>query len=384
MLLNKKQRIFLLSAPLLFSACNDDVINDSKDDSQKEPVEVIVPVDFRYLTLNNSGTCGEKPSISYVHKNSTVFPDYFLEVNGYQTPTNPNAAFQLRDKVLLAYGSFWNNTGLTVLDANSFVKKHDVSFDNSIIPYAIEWLGGDSVIVAGRYKNETTNAYIADISGAPLLKRSVDMGFTVYKMKKIGSKLFALGCRDNINEEPFNPKILVADINNIRESGFRTAGEDYHLGSKYAELCVDKNGNLWFAANKGGYKLFCLDTKSEKIIHTVEMPNSMSTYNELAYTISNDGSVIYLRNHKAFYTVNVDAPQKPDEPVFELLKHVGSLNDLKIADNGNLLFVNENMSCNAPSSVIEIDTKGEKWSVLSETKVGMVTKSIYVSKYEKQ
>lgn len=383
MLFNKRQRILLLSAPLLFSACSDDVITDATDDSDKEAPEVIVPVDFRYLTLNNEGSCGEAPSVSFIHQNATVFPDYYNQVNGSQILPDPNATLQLKDKVFLAYGSNWNDNGIVKLNANTFVKEQELNLGTAMIPYAIEWLGGDSIFVAGRYKDDETNAFVASIKDKPVLTRKVDMGFTVRKLKRTGGKLFALGTKDNFNGEALTPLILVADIKNISNNGFRVIGEGYHLSSRYSDLCVDKNGNIWFAADKGGYKLFCIDTKTEKIIHTVDMPYSITTLNELAYTISNDGKVVYLRYHKAFYTIDVDNPQTLDEPVYEYRKHVGQLNDLKITKEGNLLFIDQNMSCSSPSAVVEVKPQAGEWSLVSETTVGMVSKSIFVAKYEK-
>lgn len=384
MIFNKRQRILLLlSTPLLFSACSDDVITDSKDDSVKEPAEIITPVDFRYLTLNYEGNCGEKPSISYIHNNTTVYFDFFNQVNGSQILPNPNDIIQIKDKLIIAYGSNWNDNGLIQVDANTFKKESELNIGADMIPYAIESLGGDSVFVAGRCKTELNNAFIARVSDDLLLKRKMEINFTIRKMKRVGNKLFALGIKDNRNGEALVPNILVADITSMHKNGFRVIAENYPLSSRYSDLCVDYKGNLWFAADKDGYKLFCIDTNAEKILHTVAMPYSMSVNNELAYAISNDGKTVYLRNHKAFYAINVNDPQTPDEPVFEYIKHTGVINDLKISKEGHLLFVDQNISCKSQSTVVEIQNIQDEWSVLSETTVGMVAKSIYIAKYEK-
>ncbi|MGL5790146.1 MAG: hypothetical protein ACRCXV_09720 [Bacteroidales bacterium] len=387
MQLSKTCRLFLLSAPALLWSCSDDSVVTDKTESEKEPAEIIIPVDFRYLTLNKEGSySGQTASVSYVHKNGSVFPDYYKTVNGEQILCDPNAAYHFKDKLYLAYGSNWNDNGIAVLEGNSFKKVDQIELKRSMTPNAIEWLGGDSLIVAGRYKDENINGFIADVSKDAKLKRKIDFGFTVYAIKKIGDKIFILGCKDNKNGEALQPKLMVADIKNIHESAFRTIKSNLHLSSRSSAPCVDKNGNLWFGAIENDeqvYKLFCIDTKTESIKHSLKMPLTMSTLNEMAFSISNDGQTIYLRNHKAFYTVNVDKPAELDEPVFEYMKHVGTLCDLKTTQEGNLLFINQVLGASSPSEVIEVKPEGAQWNILKTIEVGESAKSIYLSKYEK-
>lgn len=387
MQLSKTCRLILLSAPALLWSCSDDNVVTDKTESEKEPAEIIIPVDFRYLTLNREGNySGQTPSLSYVHKNGTVFDDYYKTVNGEQVFCDPNAAFHFIDKVLLGHGSNWNDNGVSILEGNSFKKVDHIDLKQNMTPYTIEWLGGDSIIVAGRYKDEELNAFIADISGKATIKRKLNIGFTVYSVKKIGDKVFMLGCRDNRNGEPVQPDLIVMDVKNIHESGFRKIKSNLHLSSRYSVPSIDKNGNLWFAATENDerqYKLFCIDSKTETVKHAITMPVTMSTMNELAYTMSNDGKTVYLRSHKAFYTVDVDAPAELDEPVYEFLRHVGLLCDLKITKEETLLFIDQKQSPNTPSEVFEVRPDSKGWELIGTTEVGQNAKSIYVSKYEK-
>ena len=357
MLFKKTLSLILVSSSALISCSDDIAVNNENENQDKVPSEVIIPVDYRYLTLNNEGYCGEEPSVSFIHKNKTIYPDYFKDVNGVQILCNPNYAFHFKDKVLLAYGSNWNDNGVALLEANSFKKVADLNIKSAMTPYNIEWLGADSVIVAGRCKDENKNAFIADCTDGLTLKRKLDFGFTVYRMKKIGNKLYVAGCREKSNGETLQADLLVVEIDKLHESAFKTVKSNIHLSSKFADMCIDKNGNLWFASDEGSYKLYCIDTKTDVVKHTISMPLSMSTLNELAYAVSNDGKIIYLRSHKAFYTVDVDNPGELDEPVYEYREHVGLLCDLKMTEEGNLLFVNQNQSCFSPSEVVEFSPK---------------------------
>ena len=99
--------------------------------------------------------------------------------------------------------------------------------------------------------------------------------------------------------------------------------------------------------------------------------------------ISKDKDVIYIRNHKAFFTMNVDSPETPDEPLYEYRDHVGVLNDLKVAANGNLLFLNETLGLGIPSEVIELSPNtNAEWSLVGITETGICSSKIFVPAYE--
>lgn len=384
----------LLGAPALFFSCSDDTVIDDKTESEKEPAEIIIPVDFRYLTLNKEGSySGQKPSISFIHKNGTVYADYYNTVNGEQVLCDPNAAFHFKDKVILAYGSNWNDNGISVLEGNSFKKVDFLNLNRAMTPHAIEWLGGDSLLVAGRSIEDDSNAFILDISGLSEIKRKIDFGFMIFAMRQVKNKIFVFGDESRYPNNGLYPNLVVMDINNLHESAMRIIKKNIRISSKNSSPCLDKNGNLWFAGEEwiedenksgySGYRLYCIDTAKETITHTLKMPKTISTLNELAFAISNDGQTIYLRNHKAFYTVDVDSPTELDEPVYEFLSHVGSLCDLKMTKEGTLLFINQIQTPNIPSEVFEVRPDDKGWKLIGSTKVGESAKSIYMSKYEK-
>ncbi|MGL5921270.1 MAG: hypothetical protein ACRCZQ_12355 [Bacteroidales bacterium] len=394
MLFNKKQRIFLLSAPLLFSACNDDVINDSKDDSQKEPVEVIVPVDFRCITLNHEGSGGDKPSISYVHKDGTIYANHFTSVNQEQIVPNPRSASQINDKLYVTHSSYWPvqsqkwaQNGVFVMNPNTFVCERDIDLGKDYLPYAIQSLGGDSILVVGDDKTKTSNIIIGslDPGSKSFVKRTLNVDFPVNRVVRVGNKIVVSGNKTQSNGVYSYSKLGVWDLKSITPDQIQILVDKVNLSSRNTSILTDKYQRIWFGNESGsGYVLLCVDLKSGKLIHEVSMPLSMSSMNELALTMDNKGEKIYLRNHKAFYVISVDNPSTPDEPVFEYLAQVGSLNDLQMTQEGNLLFLNEVITPSRPSELIEVKPMmNQPWEIVKVVNIGSVARSIYVAKYEK-
>lgn len=394
MLFNKKQRILLLSAPLLFSACNDDVINDSKDDSQKEPVEVIVPVDFRCITLNHEGSGGDKPSISYIHKDATVYANHFASVNQEQIVPNPRSASQINDKLYITHSSNWpvqsqkwSQNGVFVMNPNTFVCERDIDLGKDYLPYAIQSLGGDSILVAGNDKTKTSNIIIGSVDPASdtFVKRKLNVDFPVDRVIRVGNKIVVAGNKTQSNGVYTYSKLGVWDLKSISPDKIQILIDKVNLSSRNSAILTDKYQRIWFGNESGsGYVLQCVDLKSGKLIHQVAMPYSISASKELALTIDNKGEKIYLRYHKAFYVISVDSPEKPDDPVYEYLSSASSLNDLQMTKEGNLLFLNEEATPFRPSELIEVKPMiNQPWEIVKVEKVGPVAKSIYVAKYEK-
>ncbi|MGL4493173.1 MAG: hypothetical protein ACRCT5_10025, partial [Tannerellaceae bacterium] len=134
-----------------------------------------------------------------------------------------------------------------------------------------------------------------------------------------------------------------------------------------------------------GYMLYCINPATEQIKHEVQLPYTLSSLNELCYTIDNTGKTIYLRCHKAFFTVDVDTPVTPDEPVFEYIKTVSELKDLDMTKDGTLLMIEQDLRAFAPSKIIELNPKkAGAWEIVKEYTVDPVASQIYVAKYEKQ
>ena len=377
---SKKLFVPILGAALIFASCEKDSSIDNQDDIVIDDniVDKIEPVDFQYLTLNRTNMYGEVPSISFMSKDGVMTPRMYYQTNNEDFPSEAVNALQVKDRLFLVVCDYWGFSGFMEVNPNTLLKVSEHSLNGDFLPYDMISLGGDSVLLAGAENNGDYNIVIGDINSEEFTKRKINSGNDINYVRKIKNKVFFAGSYSN------SAVISVADINNINNDSFRTILEDVRLGSKSSNFCIDKNNNIWFSNKESGsYMIYCIDTESETVKHKVSMPRSITTLNELAMAISKDKDVIYIRNHKAFFTMNVDSPETPDEPLYEYRDHVGVLNDLKVAANGNLLFLNETLGLGIPSEVIELSPNtNAEWSLVGITETGISSSKIFVPAYE--
>ena len=134
----------------LSSCDNDDnYINDNTDEEVTPPAETIYPVDFKYITFNHEGNSGEKPSVSYTHKDGTTYADYLLQVNNFQVNDNPMNALQIDDKLYIVHGGSWSDNGIIELNPNTFEIARTINLKNNVRPFVIEDLGDDLIAIGG-------------------------------------------------------------------------------------------------------------------------------------------------------------------------------------------------------------------------------------------
>ena len=377
----KKFSPLLLGLSLVVISCDKEEIIDAEVLVPAE--EIIVPVDFRYLTLNSAGhITGGKPSISYIHQDGTFNLNHFSKVNGVDMQSDSRNACQIGDKLFLLQ----KDRDIYEMNPNTFKLTRTIKNEVEFSPYEMVNLGGDSTLVVGATSKwpSIPTVVVGDLKGNSFIKRSFNTDFTVHKAVRVGSKIFMAGGRTQFNLEWTYSKLAVMDINNISKDSIRTIVDKVDLSSSNSNLCVDKNNNLWFI-NEENYalKLYGVDTENEKVLYTIDLPNTASTYNETAYTINIKNNEIYIRNHKAFYVISLDNPTAPDEPNYQYRGQVGTLNDLKLTKEGNLLVINEVGGSNKPSKVIELTpSKESDWSIVSENDIDPNANSIYLSKYE--
>lgn len=375
----------LLSLAIAFSACDNNVDVEKPTEPETKP-ETVYPVDFKFITLNNEGNSGETPSISYVRNDGTILLDYFKTANGFQINDNPLCATQIESSLYITHGGNWSDNGIHKLDPTTFNVIQSYDFKRDMKTYCMEHIGSDSIVVGGGTKDQDYNFVVASLSQNDFILSSFNVEFPITQIKRIGSKIFAAGTRSQNNGEYINARLIAFDTNAINKGGMRTVMSELNLPSYNAEFIVDKNKNIWIAGVKGsGYMLYCIDPATEQIKHEVQMPYTLSSLNELCYTIDNTGKTIYLRCHKAFFTVDVDTPVTPDEPVFEYIKTVSELKDLDMTKDGTLLMIEQDLRAFAPSKIIELNPKkAGAWEIVKEYTVDPVASQIYVAKYEKQ
>lgn len=394
MFFNKTLSFLLCGMPVLLMSCSDHVIDSNEDKTEVPEIEKVYPVNFRCLTLNHEGSGGDKPSISYIHNNGVIYADYFRQMNNAECVADPRSVTQIKEKLYIPHSSYWpvqsekwSQNGIFVMGANDFICEKDIDLGEDFMPYMVQDLGGDSVLVVGNTKNDVPNAIIGNISpNATKFKlREFTIDFPVNRISKVGDKIIVGGNRTQSDGVYTYSKLGVMDIKGLNPANIKVVVDKVNLSSRYSPFVKDKYQRIWFG-NQGGnsYVLQCVDPKSGKLIHEVSMPLTMSSINEMCFTMDNKGEHVYVRNHKAFYVISVDKPETPDEPVYEYRAHVGALNDLQMTKEGNLLFLNEVVTPFLPSELIELKPdKNAKWEIVKISEIGSVAKSIYVSKYEK-
>ena len=401
MLKNKINALLLASIMTIFAACSDEdpkpeppVVNPNPpvdtivpppvDTIIPPPIDPIYPVDFKFLTLNGSGRNGEVPSVSYF-KQDTIILDYFKEANGEHIGNKPLRTTQIEDKLYIVQS--WNNSNVEIVDPNSFKRLRKVGF-NDLMAYDLEYLGGDSAVVIGQEEdNKKMNFTVCNLKTDEFVQRSFNTGFSLSRALRIGNKLLVGGTQ--LSTYPVkDSKLAIFDIDNMSNNNMRIISEKMNLFNSNSDFIVDKNGKVWFVANND-YNLicFCIDPETETIIQEIPLPVTMSTMKDLSYTLDNTGSTLYIRSHKAFYSMNVDAPGELDEPDYEYMEKTNvNLIDLKMTKEGTLLVIDQIQSTQFKGSKVlefKTSTTGD-WKIIKEYELPKTSAiSIYVAKYEK-
>lgn len=350
--------------------------------------EKIYPVDFQYITLNHTaGAENESPSISYVNNDGISIPTYFKDANNENIESFPQGANQIREELfIMTPDNRAEFNRILVLDPNTFVKKRVINFGSSFKPFDIELIRDNLVLVVGEEldKNDRHNIIVGDLreEGDKFVKKKFSLGYNLRRILKVGDKIFVGGARRS------NSKLVVFDIDNINIEGAREIEGSSALMKDASDFMLDKNGMIWAGLVEGltGMRLCRINPNSEKIDIRMNIPHTGDLYT-FGAAMSHDGKYVYIRSNKSFYSIDVDNPIVPDDPLFEYRTNGGTMNDLQFTKEGDLIFINQNMIFNTPSLVVKFRDKGEdNWYQVEDevVPVGKNAKLIYVGKYEKK
>ncbi len=378
--------ILLFGFTVMLASCDkDDVTNENAEIPQQE--EAVEIRDFRFITMNRTNSWGAMPSLTYADKDNNIFIDYFDQVNGDQLMSNPNKAVHIDDKLYVVCSGSEN--GFYEVNPYTFETINKISLGSQFYTYDIASLGGDSVIVTGGEYNANHNLIVGSLTNETFTKSKFMLDFTGSAIKCVGSKIFITGHND------WNPyigqsvpaKLIVLDKDNITSGGIKVIRENTNLPSRYNNILLDKNKNLWMVSvEEGTNRLLCISSQTEEILHDIALPITyFSTLRNTFYDIDNNGKYIYLRNHKAFFVVDVENPELSDEADFEYRATVGELNDLKVSDAGTLMVLNTGVGSGETSEIVEFKpTVDENWEIVSKEDVGINAVSVYVPCYVKK
>ena len=370
---------FATSCLFTLASCDNDE-NFATPNEVVPPTETIYPVDFRFLTLNHEGNYGEKPSVSYIGKNGEVYSDYLMQVNNFQIKDNPHNVLQVENDLYIVHGSFWSDNGLVQVNANSFELKRHINLKGKLRSYNAVQLEDNKVFVAGDELDYTYNAVVGDLNAETdeeFVLEDMSTGIVVNAMRRVGDNIFMASASAS-------SPLLMMNVNNISAEGIQTLAENFQLTNRANRFVKDKNNNLWVAIKQSQrVKLIAINGETGAIVHEVPMPYSVSTLLETMYDISNDGATLYARSHKAIFKINVDSPQELDEADYEYRDHVGLLKDLKVTEDGTLIFINQRQESFMPSEVVELTiTDDANWGI-NKYDVGYQGVILFVPNYAK-
>ncbi|MGL5981146.1 MAG: hypothetical protein ACRCZY_09780 [Phocaeicola sp.] len=375
----------LLTATVLCTGCNKESqlpTPPGENPKPEEPEEDIYPVDFRFITLSNS------PSIDYITNKGEIHKDYFKSANNFQIGESPCCVTQIEDRLYLTHGGSWADNGIQQVDPTTFKVIKSYDFEKNGRFYAMEHITNDTVVVGGRERGKGYNLMVGSLEKEEFILSTLETGFEISVMKRIGNKLFVAGKRSQTNGEFNEAKLIVFDCKNLTQGGMRTILEDVNLSSNNAPIAIDKNKNIWIVASVGGANsvtLFCVNPQTEKLIHKIEFPSQVTIRGEYCYTLDNEGKTLYVRAYKAFYKIDVDTPVIPEDPTYDYLDtNVSELRDLDITPEGTLLLIEGTTnSATRPDYIVELDPRTKKWNEVKRYPVGLNTRSIYLPKYKK-
>lgn len=379
---NAMKWLLLSTLTVAMTACSqDDIVNENIDETNPGITEPLYPVNFKCITLNRGGSYqGEVPSISYVAKDGSVYPDYLKTVNNFQINDRPSDALQIKDKLYLLHGNFFVDNGVIEVNPNTFQITRTINLTDKLICNALVRGNENEIIIGGEDHATDNNLAVISLSAQNdegVITKEICTGFPIHAMTRIGDKIFLASASSDA-------PLAVIDVNNISEGGIRYVLDVCRMTDRSNKIVKDKNGNLWLANRaKSPITMVCFDPVNEKVVKEITLPSTVSTLKETAYTLDNEGTTLYIRNHKAFYAINIDKDIELDEPHYEYREHVGLLKDLKMNEDGKLLIINQRQEPFAQSELIEFNPKaGNEW--LGEMiNIGNQGNSIFIPRHEK-
>ncbi len=233
-----------------------------------------------------------------------VEQDLFRRVNNRPMGDVAQSMTKIGNKL---YVPLNNSRKVEVMNAQTFQSIETMTISHDVIPMYVCHLGGDSIAVTDQKAN--SQLIIMDINHGedrPFVRRTISLGGynRSFQMQLIGNKLFVGADR-----------MTVFDLGKMNEQDKRELkkqdGETIQL-TDFSKIVVDKNGMLWAL---GHWQVFCIDPKTETTVYELNVGGLNINSWTSSMDISPDGSTIYFNSARRVYTIDVDHPQVPANPI---------------------------------------------------------------------
>lgn len=285
--------IFLVSA-LILSSCTQDINYDNIEEIKGLRAIVVSEGQFGYGTSSLT-------SLTY---EGDVTQDVFYKNNA---PLRLGDVAQSMCKIgENFYVPLNNSRKIQVFNAKTFKSVETMGIDANVIPMYIQHLGGDSIAVTDQ--KGPSKLMIMDINhgkNRSFVRRYIPLTGRSFQMQLVHNKLFVGG--DNM---------AVFDLGHITESEMRllTTQDGQRIQTvDFSKVVLDSQDHLWVL---GHHAVFCIDPKTEKTIHEINISDLGINTWVSCIDISPDRKTLYFNSGRRVYAINTDNPVKPTAPVF--------------------------------------------------------------------
>lgn len=337
----------------LFTNCTPIAVYDAPE-SLDEDIRLLIVSEGQFGYGTSSLT-----SLSY---NGNVEQDIFRRVNNRPMGDVAQSVMRIGD---LLYVPMNNSRKIEVMNAKTFESVETMPVDRDVIPMYATHLGGDSIALTDQKPN--SQLMIMDINHGTdrqMVRRSFYLGGRSSQMAIVNNKLFVNG--DNMS---------VYDLNNITSEGRRLLIKNDGVSiqnADFSKIVVDKYDRIWVL---GYWQVLCIDPVTEKTIHELNViPLNINTRRS-AIDISQDLSTIYFNSARRVYSIDVDDPQIPTEPLFRITRDdQRTVYNMAVSKENTIFFSEVLYGSLSRSRIYEYDLEGNE---LLSFRAGIFSHALY-------
>lgn len=265
-------------------------------------------------------------SLTSISSQGNVVHDLFRKINHRPIGDVAQSLTQIGDRY---YVPLNNSRKIEVFDSKTYESIETMSIDRDVIPMYIQHLGGDSIALTDQRAGQLM---IVDINHTkkdrPIVRRSIQLGHRSFQMYLKNDKLFVGG-----------DQLLVFDLSSITKEGMRmikNKAGDILKTIDFSRIVEDKNGKLWVITPT----MVCsIDPETERTVDEIELSHIGLNDWVSCIDISPDKGTLYVNSARRVYTIDVDNPIKPTEPIISPTRDDGrTVYNMSISKENTVFF----------------------------------------------